>query len=386
MARVLLYTGKGGVGKTSVAASTAAMLAKQNRKTIVMSTDPAHSLGDSLQAEIKSNPTKISENLYAQEVNINDAIQTHWSDLREYLTALFQYQGLDPISADEIAILPGFEEATYLLYINDYIKSNSYDVIVVDSAPTGEALRMLSFPEVMRWYMEKVFPISRTAAKIARPLMRPFSGIPMPNDKVFKSAETLYDDLGTIHNILENPDITSIRLVTNADQMSFNETKRAFTYLLLYGYPVDAVIANKIYSEDTGDFFQKWRETQSVILKDLDASFPEIKILKSYLQNYELMGQEKVLKFGQELYGDLDPYSVFYRGKPVEFIRENGNTAVKLKLPFADKKDLNLYNRAGELIVEVQNWKRILYLPQTMANLQPSGAELRNGYLYITLS
>ena len=277
MARVLLYTGKGGVGKTTVAASTASMLAKQNKKTIVMSTDPAHSLGDSLQAEIKSSPTEISKNLFAQEVNINDAIQSHWSDLREYLTALFQYQGLDPISADEIAILPGFEEATYLLYINDYIKNNSYDVIVVDSAPTGEALRMLSFPEVMRWYMEKVFPISRTAAKIARPLMRPFSGIPMPNDKVFKSAETLYDDLGEIHTILENPDITSIRLVTNADQMSFNETKRAFTYLLLYGYPVDAVIANKIYTEDTGDFFQKWRETQSGILGDLDAAFPEIK-------------------------------------------------------------------------------------------------------------
>ncbi len=386
MTRVLLYTGKGGVGKTSVAASTASMLAKNNKKTIVMSTDPAHSLSDSLNVEVKSEATKISENLYAQEININDAIESHWKDLREYLTALFQYQGLDPISADEIAILPGFEEATYLLYINDYIKNNEYDVIVVDSAPTGEALRMLSFPEVMRWYMEKVFPISRTAAKIARPIMRPFSGIPMPNDKVFQSAETLYDDLGEIHKILEDPDITSIRLVTNADQMSFNETKRAFTYLLLYGYPVDALIANKIYPEDTGDFFSNWRATQSEILNEIDSSFPEIKVFRSYLQNYELMGQDKVLKFGQDLYGGEDPYSVFYKGKPVEFTRENGKTAVKMKLPFGDKENLNLYNRAGELIVEVKNWKRILYLPQTMADMQPTGAELKNGYLYITLS
>ncbi|MCL4453959.1 ArsA family ATPase [Ferroplasma sp.] len=386
MTRVLLYTGKGGVGKTSVAASTASMLAKNNKKTIVMSTDPAHSLSDSLNVEVKSEATKISENLYAQEININDAIESHWKDLREYLTALFQYQGLDPISADEIAILPGFEEATYLLYINDYIKNNEYDVIVVDSAPTGEALRMLSFPEVMRWYMEKVFPISRTAAKIARPIMRPFSGIPMPNDKVFQSAETLYDDLGEIHKILEDPDITSIRLVTNADQMSFNETKRAFTYLLLYGYPVDALIANKIYPEDTGDFFSNWRATQSEILNEIDSSFPEIKVFRSYLQNYELMGQDKVLKFGKDLYGGEDPYSVFYKGKPVEFTRENGKTAVKMKLPFADKENLNLYNRAGELIVEVKNWKRILYLPQTMADMQPTGAELKNGYLYITLS
>ena len=386
MTRVLLYTGKGGVGKTSVAASTASMLAKNNRKTIVMSTDPAHSLSDSLNTEIKSEATKISENLYAQEININDAIESHWKDLREYLTALFQYQGLDPISADEIAILPGFEEATYLLYINDYIKNNEYDVIVVDSAPTGEALRMLSFPEVMRWYMEKVFPISRTAAKIARPIMRPFTGIPMPNDKVFKSAETLYDDLGEIHKILEDPDITSIRLVTNADQMSFNETKRAFTYLLLYGYPVDAIIANKIYPENTGDFFSNWRETQAQIIGEIDASFPEIKVFKSYLQNYELMGQGKVLKFAHDLYGPEDPYSVFYKGKPIEFTRENGKTTVKMKLPFADKENLNLFNRAGELIVEVKNWKRILYLPQTMANMQPTGAELKNGYLYITLS
>ncbi len=385
MSRVLLYTGKGGVGKTSVAASTAVMLSKRY-KTIVMSTDPAHSLSDSLEVNIGSEPTKILDNLYAQEININYAIQSHWSDLREYLTALFQYQGLDPISADEIAILPGFEEAAYLLYINDYIKSNDYDVIVVDSAPTGEALRLLSFPEVMRWYMTKIFPISRTAAKMARPVMKTFTKIPMPNDKVFKSAETLYDDLGTIHGILQDPDITSIRLVTNVDQMSYNETKRAFTYLLLYGYPVDAVIANKIYADNTGDFFAGWRESQVKILSDLDSAFPEVKIFKSYLQDYELLGSEKLLKFAETMYDKSDPYSVFYKGKPIEFSKENDKTMIKLKLPFADKGNLNLYNRAGELIVEVGNWKRILYLPETMANLQPENAEFKNGYLYITLS
>ncbi len=385
MSRVLLYTGKGGVGKTSVAASTAVMLSKKY-KTIVMSTDPAHSLSDSLNVSIGSEATKISDNLYAQEININDAIQTHWNDLKEYLTALFQYQGLDPISADEIAILPGFEEATYLLYINDYVKNNDYDIIVVDSAPTGEALRLLSFPEVMRWYMVKIFPISRTAAKIARPVMKTFSGIPMPNDKVFKNAETLYDDLGNIHEILQDPDITSIRLVTNVDQMSYNETKRAFTYLLLYGYPIDAVIANKIYPENTGDFFTGWRNSQEKILNDINSAFPEVKIFKSYLQDYELLGTEKLLRFAETMYEKNDPYSVFYRGKPVEFSRENGKTIVKLKLPFADKKNLRLYNRSGELVVEVENWKRIMYLPETMANLQPENAEFKNGYLYITLS
>ncbi len=385
MSRVLLYTGKGGVGKTSVAASTAVMLSKKY-KTIVMSTDPAHSLSDSLNVNIGSEATKISDNLYAQEININDAIQTHWNDLKEYLTALFQYQGLDPISADEIAILPGFEEATYLLYINDYVKNNDYDIIVVDSAPTGEALRLLSFPEVMRWYMVKIFPISRTAAKIARPVMKTFSGIPMPNDKVFKNAETLYDDLGNIHEILQDPDITSIRLVTNVDQMSYNETKRAFTYLLLYGYPIDAVIANKIYPENTGDFFTGWRNSQEKILNDINSAFPEVKIFKSYLQDYELLGTEKLLRFAETMYEKNDPYSVFYRGKPVEFSRENGKTIVKLKLPFADKKNLRLYNRSGELVVEVENWKRIMYLPETMANLQPENAEFKNGYLYITLS
>ncbi len=385
MTRILLYTGKGGVGKTSVAASTAVLLSKKY-KTLVVSTDPAHSLGDSLEKEIGSEPTLISNNLYAQEVNINDAINSHWKDLREYLTALFQYQGLDPISADEIAILPGFDEAAYLLYINDYVSKNQFDVIVVDSAPTGESLRLLSFPEVMRWYMDKIFPISRTAAKMARPFMKTFSGIPMPNDTVFKSAETLYDQLGSIHDVLQNPDITSIRLVTNADQMSYNETKRAFTYLLLYGYPVDSVIANKIYTEDTGDFFKAWRDSQAKIVEELPDAFPNIKILKSYLQNYELLGEEKLSKFGNAMYGNYDPFDVFYKGKPVEFTKENNNAVIKIELPYATKENLNVYNKAGELIIELKNWKRVLYLPQTMANMEPQDAELKNGYLYITLS
>ncbi|KJE49625.1 MULTISPECIES: ArsA family ATPase [Acidiplasma] len=384
MSRVLLYTGKGGVGKTSVAASTGLMLSKKY-KTVVMSTDPAHSLSDSLEAKIGSEATKIYDNFYAQEININDAIKSHWNDLREYLTALFQYQGLDPISAEEIAILPGFEEAAYLLYINDYINNNDFDVIVVDSAPTGEALRLLSFPEVMRWYMEKVFPISRTAAKIARPFMKPFSNLPMPNDKVFESAEALYDQLGHIHDILQNPEITSIRLVTNADQMSYNETKRAFTYLLLYGYPVDAVIANKIYTDDTGDFFREWRESQHKIVDELPDAFPDVKILKGYLQNDEPLGRDKLIKFGETIYGENDPYDIFYKGKPIEFTKHGNDVIVKIKLPYATKENLDLFNKGGELVVEVGNWKRIMYLPQTMANMEPAAAELKNGYLYITL-
>ncbi|SMD31150.1 ArsA family ATPase [Picrophilus oshimae] len=386
MSRVILYTGKGGVGKTSVAAATAAMISKK-RKTLVMSTDPAHSLSDSLKFDIGSEPTKIEKNLYAQEININQAINQHWEDLKEYLTALFQYQGIDPISADEIAILPGFEEATYLLYINDYIKEDSFDTIIVDSAPTGESLRLLSFPEVMTWYMDKIFPIGRTAAKIARPLVRPFTGgMPLPSDRVFKSAETLYKDLLNIQEIMQNSEITSIRLVTNADHMSFNETKRAYTYLLLYGYPVDAVIVNKIYRENTGDFFKAWRESQNEILNDINAAFGDIKIMRGYLMEREPLGVNELLKFGMELYDGEDPYNIFKHEKPYEFEKSGDNTILKVKLPFAEKGETNLFKKAGELIIEVKNWRRIVYLPQTISEKEPMGAEFKNGYLYITLS
>jgi arsenite-transporting ATPase len=292
---------------------------------------------------------------------------------------------LDPVSAEEIATLPGFDEASHLLYLNDYLKSNRYDVIVMDSAPTGEALKLLSFPEAMSWYMEKVFPIGRTTARIVRPFMKPIIGMPLPDDTVFASMDSLYKNLKKVREVLIDNSITSIRLVCNPDRMSFNETKRAYTYLLLYGYPVDALIVNKIFADNVGDFFLKWKENQREIIKEIDESFREIKVLKVYLSDEEPIGREYLTRLSKKIYEDSDPMEIFFKGKPIEYYRLDNRNYVKVKLPFAKKESMNLYNKGGELVIEIENWRRVFYLPQSLSDKSPGNAEFINGHLNIEL-
>ncbi|MCL5803567.1 MAG: ArsA family ATPase [Thermoplasmataceae archaeon] len=385
MTRVILYTGKGGVGKTSMAAATAVGLANSGKSTLIISTDPAHSLGDALNMDVGPRVKTVFKNLDAQEVSVVEAISSHWGELKVYLAALFQSQGLDPVSAEEIATLPGFDEASHLLYLNDYLKSNRYDVIVMDSAPTGEALKLLSFPEAMSWYMEKVFPIGRTTARIVRPFMKPIIGMPLPDDTVFASMDSLYKNLKKVREVLIDNSITSIRLVCNPDRMSFNETKRAYTYLLLYGYPVDALIVNKIFADNVGDFFLKWKENQREIIKEIDESFREIKVLKVYLSDEEPIGREYLTRLSKKIYEDSDPMEIFFKGKPIEYYRLDNRNYVKVKLPFAKKESMNLYNKGGELVIEIENWRRVFYLPQSLSDKSPGNAEFINGHLNIEL-
>lgn len=385
MTRIILYTGKGGVGKTSMAAATAVGLANAGKSTLIISTDPAHSLGDALNIEVGPKVKTVFKNLDAQEVSVVEAIASHWGELKVYLAALFQSQGLDPVSAEEIATLPGFDEASHLLYLNDHLKSHKYDVIIMDSAPTGEALKLLSFPEAMSWYMEKVFPIGRTTAKIVRPFMKPLMGMPLPDDSVFASMDSLYKNLKTVREVLIDDSITSIRLVCNPDRMSFNETKRAYTYLLLYGYPVDALIINKVFADNVGDFFLKWRENQKEIIKEIDESFIGVKIMKVYLSDAEPIGREYLVDLSKKIYGNSDPMDVFFKGKPVEYYRVDNRNYVRVKLPFAKKESINLYNKGGELVIEIENWRRVFYLPQSLSDKNPGNAEFINGQLNIEL-
>ncbi|MEM0133865.1 MAG: ArsA family ATPase [Thermoplasmatales archaeon] len=383
--RILLYTGKGGVGKTSIAASTACSLAKRNKKTMVISTDPAHSLGDAFGLEIGPKPVKLEDNLYAQEISVNEAINTHWSELKGYLTGLFQTEGLDPISAEEIATLPGFDEASQLLYLRQYYDEKQYDAIVIDSAPTGESLKLLSFPEAMTWYMDKIFPMGRLAAKLVRPVWNTVSNLSIPDDEVFKSVESLYDYLKKIRAILTDPKIATIRLVMNPDKMSLSETKRAFTYLLLYGYPVDAVFVNKIYDERTGSFFKGWRSNQGEIIRDVNDSFSDLKIFKVPMLNEEPIGIAKLEKMSDLVYSDLNPLDIFSNDKSIQFIKVDGKYLIRLKLPFADKKNLEIFNKGGELIIKLGNWKRVFYLPTVYSDKNPVKAEFNNGVLDIEM-
>jgi arsenite-transporting ATPase len=383
--RILLYTGKGGVGKTSIAASTACMLAKNKNKTLVISTDPAHSLGDAFGMEIGPKTKLMDENLYAQEISVNEAINTHWSDLKGYLTGLFQTEGLDPVSAEEIATLPGFDEASQLLYLRQYYDEKKYDAIVIDSAPTGESLKLLSFPEAMTWYMDKIFPMGRLAAKLVRPVWNTVSNVSIPDDEVFKSVESLYSALKRIREILTDPKISTIRLVMNPDKMSLSETKRAYTYLLLYGYPVDSIFVNKIYDERTGEFFEDWRSNQGGIIREVNDSFSDLEIFKVPMLKEEPIGIERLRQMAELIYSKKNPSATFSTEKSIEFLKEEGKYLIRLKLPFANKKDLEIYNRGGELIIRLGNWKRVFYLPTVYSDKNPGKAEFINGVLDIEM-
>jgi arsenite-transporting ATPase len=387
MVRILLYTGKGGVGKTSVSAATGIELAKRGLKTLVISTDPAHSLRDAFKRNIGSEPVEVSKNLFLQEISVTEAIKKYWDNLKLYLTALMRSQGVDGIAAEEIATMPGFDEATELLYIREYANDKRFDVVVMDTAPTGESLKLLSFPEAFSWYMERIFPISRKTAKIMRPLMKPFLGVPIPDDKVFGSIEELYSQMREVKEILSDPQTTTIRLVCNPDRMSFNETKRAFTYLLMYGYNVDSVIVNKIYADDTGEFLKKWRESQTEVLEEIETAFADLKIMKIPMSANEPTGQKLLEEMGKKLYEDVDPLSIMSSIiPPVQFISEDDHKMVKIRIPFADKKNTQLHNRGGELVVQIDNWRRVFFLPQSMSDLNPTNAEFNKGFLNIEMS
>ncbi|MGC8644780.1 MAG: ArsA family ATPase [Thermoplasmata archaeon] len=383
--RILLYTGKGGVGKTSIAAATATLLASRGKRTIVISTDPAHSLGDAFGREIGPRPTKLAEGLFGQEVSVNEAINSHWKELKGYLTGLFQTQGLDPVSAEEIATLPGFDEASQLLYLREYYDSGDYDAIVIDSAPTGESLKLLSFPEAMTWYMDKIFPMGKLAAKMVRPVWNAVATVSIPSDEVFDSVEDLYANLRRIRDILSDPKTSTIRLVMNPDKMSLSETKRAYTYLLLYDYPVDAVFINKIYEESTGSFFREWRAAQEGIIEDVEASFSDIRRFKIPMLKEEPIGIYRLKGMAEKVYGGLDPLSVFAGEKSIQFLKDHGKYVVRLKLPFAEKKNLDVYNKSGELIIQIGNWKRVFYLPTVFSDKSPVKAEFNNGVLDIEM-
>ncbi len=386
MTRVILLTGKGGVGKTSVSAATGIECAKSGKKTLVVSTDPAHSLRDAFQKDIGNEPVEVVKNLFLQEISVNEAIKKYWEKLKMYLTGLMRSQGVQGIAAEEIATLPGFDEASQLLYIRQYVRDGNFDVIIMDTAPTGESLKLLSFPEAFSWYMERIFPISRKTAKIMRPLIKPFLGVPLPDDRVFQSIEELYSQMKDVKEILADPKITTIRLVCNADTMSFNETKRAFTYLLMYGYGVDAVIVNKVYSNSTGDFLKKWRISQEKILEEIKVAFADLPISTIPMNSIEPTGIEQLEAMGKALYKDVIPWEFLVTAEPpVSFVQKGEKKFISIRVPFADKTNTELHNRGGELIIQVDNWRRIFFLPQSMSDLSPINAEFNKGHLLIEM-
>lgn len=382
--RIILYTGKGGVGKTSIAAATAMKSAQNGKKTLVVSTDAAHSLGDSLDTKLSPEPVEILPNLWAQEIDSIHEVEKGWGKVQEYLTALFTAKTVKDITTEELTVFPGFDELLSLLRILGYYKQKAFDVIIIDCAPTGETLALLSFPDMLRWWMEKLFPIKRAAAKIAKPVVEPLLGIPLPNDSVMGEIENIYKQLDEMRQILSDRSITSIRIVVNPEKMVIKEAQRSFTYLNIYNFNVDAIVVNRVMPENvTDEYFKIWKDIQKKYMDMIHESFSPLPIFTAPLFEKEIVGAEMLGRLGCEVFGENDPVKIEYNGRTQEIQKENGEYVLSIRMPFVEKSEISLNQKADELIVRVGSIKRNVTLPRTLMNYSVKGAKFENGMLKI---
>ena len=382
--RVIVYTGKGGVGKTTVAAASALRSAELGYKTIILSTDSAHSLTDSFDITLGSEPQPIIPNLWGQEPEISQTIETHWSTIQKWVSAIFAWRGMDDIVANEMAILPGMDELANLLYIVNYCRSGEYDVIVVDCAPTGETLRFLSFPEIFGWWVGKLLPLSRKAASVVSPVLRGLTNIPIPDEDVFASLDNLYSELYEMKDILSNQDVTSVRLVVNPEKMVIKEAQRTFTYLNLYGYLTDLIICNRIIPDKVDDqYFNFWKESQSKYYGVIEECFAPIPISTIPLLDREVVGIPMLKVMADALYQEDDPTRLFFQGQVQDLQKEDKHYILTLPLPLIEKGDISLTQSGDELIIRVGSFKRNIILPHILVGLAATQARFEGGKLRI---
>lgn len=385
--RVILYTGKGGVGKTSVAAATALRLADLGYKTIIISTDVAHSLADSFDVPLGPSPTPVAPNLWGQEVDILHELKTNWEAIQKYLIAIFTWQGLDMVVAEEMAILPGMDEVSSLLYITRYQESNEYDMVVVDCAPTGETLRLLSFPDVARWWVQKILPIERKAAQFIRPLVAPLLHMPLPEAEVFDAMERLFVRLDKMHALLADPDHSSIRLVLNPEKMVIKEAQRTFTYLNLYGYPTDAIVCNRILPPEVeAKYFDAWKESQGRYFQLIEEAFSPIPIFRAPFFEREVVGQDMLRRMAGAIFGEQDPGQVFFKGQTHHIEKGDGHFLLTIHLPFSTKGDVSLLRTGDEIVVQVGRHRRNIILPRALASAETSEARMEGDTLRISFN
>jgi len=383
MTRILLYTGKGGVGKTSIAAATAVLCAERGLRTIVLSTDIAHSLADAFDVPLGPEPTRIARNLDGQEPDVYYNIARYWRTIQNYVSELFAWRGLDEVMAEEMTVLPGMDELGNLLWITDHVASGKYDVIVVDAAPTGETLRLLSLPDASRWWIERIAPIGRRVSRIGRPMLERVLGIPIPRDEVFAAAERLLDRLAEVHRLLSDPDRTSVRITLALDKLSVAEARRSFTYFHLFGYPSDMVIANRVLPVEAGPFFARLRKAQQSYLPMVAQEFGPVPVRTVPQFDHEMVGIDRLREIGVALFGDGDPTAVHYRGEPYRVSRENGTYVLQVELPFTEKGELQLSRHSDELVLQVGAWRRTLLLPRALLDAPTKGAKMTDGTLRI---
>jgi len=384
MTRVLLFTGKGGVGKTTTAAATALRCADAGLKTIILSTDPAHSLADSFEVELGPLTSPITDALWGQQLDPQERMEESWHDIQGWLRDAFAWAGVDGLEAEELSVVPGLDEVFALADIKQYAESGEWDVVVVDCAPTAETIRFLSLPDILARYMERLFPVGRRVNKMVAPVLSRVTNLPVAGDDVFAAVDRFYDRLDGVREILMDPDRTSVRLVVNPERMVIAEARRTYTYLSLFGYRVDAVVANRLLPEAVSDpWFERWKALHTEHLRTIEDGFAPLPVLKVELAPTELVGIESLRAFGDQIYGDLDAASRLYEGQPLRITRRGGRTTLSLELPFADRDDLELGRRGDELLVRVGPYRRAITLPDSLRQRSVVDATLRQGRLRV---
>lgn len=385
MSRVILYTGKGGVGKTSIAAATGLRCADRGLRTIVVSTDPAHSLSDSIDQEVGPEPKQLQPNFWVQEIDVLHQMQKHWREVQEYLATLLSWRGVDDLIAEEVAIIPGMDELASLLQIVYLQGSGEFDVVIVDMAPTAETLRFLAFPEAANWYLQRIFPLQRQAMRLARPLLRGITDMPLPDDRIFEAVHRLVEDLDRMHDLLSNPDVSSVRVVLNLEKMVIREAQRTLTYVSLYGFPVDGVICNRVMPDAVTDpYFDEWKRAQTENMQLVRDAFAPIPLFSVPMFPREVVGFDMLRQAADAAFGDQDPSQVLYRGRLYEVRKVEGVYQLRLSLPLASKEDIDLVRKRDELIVRVGSHKHNLLLPDTLARLAVAGGKYEGDELVIS--
>jgi len=391
--RILLFSGKGGVGKTSLAAATGLELSRLGYRTLVMSVDPAHSLADAFDLETElfhgktGDPYAINERLAIHEVNIQKEIKRHWREISAYVVSVLRTTGISDVEAEELAILPGMEELSAMMYVNQFRREERYDAIVLDCAPTAESMRFVSMPTTLDWYMKHIFAFQRGLLKAVRPIANRVAPFELPTDDYFDNIQNLFGRLAGIDELLEDPRITSVRLVTNPERMVLRETQRAFVYFSLHGLAVDGILVNRVLPlEVTDAYFQEWRASQARILEEINAYFAPVPVKRIPLFTHEVLGRERLEELARALYATgEDPAAIGRTEAPYTFAKRDGHYEVRLKLPFAAKGEVGLFKKGDELVIEIGTLRRHIGLPTSMAGLSPGRAKLENRILTVEM-
>lgn len=382
--RIVLVTGKGGVGKTTVAAATAVAAADSGRRVLISSTDPAHSLADALDVELTDDPIEVVPGLYGQQIDTQRQLDRYWGSIRDQIMNVFDWGGVSGIEAEEFLVFPGMDELFALLEVNRHARSGQFDTIIVDCAPTAETLRLLSLPEVLSWYFEKILPTERRILRAARPFLSRLTDLPVPEEKVLDAAETIFGGIDEVKHLLSQPEVTSARLVVNPEKMVIDEARRTFTYLSLFGYGVDGVVVNRVLPDEVSDpYFARWRTIQKAHLASVDEGFADIPRLRLRLFDDEMIGLDQLRLMAAELYGDSDPVDDYAAHSPFRVSETDAGLVLEMQVPFARKDELDVYRQGNELYVTVGPYRRSFILPDSLQRREVAGAKLEEGHLAI---